>query len=58
MGGRPLRLRDMGGRKRGGAHGAGGGRGAALGRREEEEGRVPRGPEGLMGRLVTWAGEP
>jgi hypothetical protein len=29
---------------------------AALGRREEEEGRVPRGPEGLVGWLAAWAG--
>jgi hypothetical protein len=31
---------------------------AALGRREEEEGRVPRGPRGLVGRLATWTGRP
>ena len=60
-----MRLRDMGGSKRGGAHGAvAREKGeAALGRREEEEGRVPRGPEGLVGWLgrvgrerVAWAG--
>jgi hypothetical protein len=60
MRGRPLRLHDMGGRKRGGAHGAvAREKGeAVLGRREEEEGRVPRGPEGLMGRLAAGAGRP
>jgi hypothetical protein len=31
---------------------------AALGRCEEEESRVPRGPEGLMGRLAAGAGRP
>jgi hypothetical protein len=56
--GRPLRLRDMGGSKRGGAHGAvAREKGeAALGRREEEEGQVSCGPEGLVGWLATWAG--
>jgi hypothetical protein len=60
MRGRPLRLHDMGGRKRGGAHGAVAREmgEAALSRREEEEGRVPREPEGLMGRRATWAGRP
>jgi hypothetical protein len=60
MGGRPLRLRGMGGRKRDGAHGAVAREEgeAALGRREEEEGRVPSGPRGLVGRLVMWAGRP
>jgi hypothetical protein len=60
MGGRLLQLRDMGGRKRGGAQGAlAREKGeAVLGRREEEEGRVPRGPEGLMGRLAAGAGRP
>jgi hypothetical protein len=55
-----LRLRNMGGRKRGGAHGAvAREKGeAALGRREEEEGRVPRGPGGLMGRLAAGAERP
>jgi hypothetical protein len=55
-----LRLRDMGGRKRGGAHGAvAREKGeAALGRREEEEGQVPRGPEGVMGRLAAGAKRP
>jgi hypothetical protein len=55
--GRPLRLRDMGGSKRGSAHGAVARKKgeAALGRREVEEGRVPRGPEGLVGGLAMWA---
>jgi hypothetical protein len=50
----------MGGGKRGGTHGAvAREKGeAALGRREEEEGRVPHGPEGLMGRLGVGAGRP
>jgi hypothetical protein len=50
----------MGGRKRGRAHGAVARENGetALGRREEEEGRVPRGPEGLMGWLATGAGRP
>jgi hypothetical protein len=53
-----LRLHDMGGSNRGGAHGAvAREKGeAALSRREEEEGRVPRGPEGLVGWLAAWAG--
>jgi hypothetical protein len=57
--GRPLRLRDMGGSKRGGVHGAvAREKGeAALGRCEEEEGRVPRGPEGLVGWLAAWGRE-
>jgi hypothetical protein len=59
-GGRPLLLHDMGGRKRGSAHGAVAREEgeAALGRREEEDGRVPRGPRGLVGRLATWVGRP
>jgi hypothetical protein len=50
----------MGGRKRGGAHGAVAREEgeAALGRREEEKGRVPHGPRGLVGRLAAWAGRP
>jgi hypothetical protein len=60
MGGRPLRLRGMGGRKRGGAHGAVAREEgeAALGQCEEEEGQVPRGLRGLVGRLAAWAGRP
>jgi hypothetical protein len=60
MGGRLLQLHDMGGRKRGGAHGtvAREEGETAPGRREEEEGRVPRGPRGLMGRLAAGAGRP
>jgi hypothetical protein len=61
-----LRLPSMGGKKRGGAHGAvereeGE---AALGRHEEEEGRVawwagwPRGLGGRMVLLAAWAGRP
>jgi hypothetical protein len=53
-----LWLRDMGGSKRGGAHGlvAREKLEAALGRREEEEVRVPRGLEGLVDWLAAWAG--
>jgi hypothetical protein len=60
MGGRLLRLRGIGGRKRGGAHGAVAREEgeAVLSRREEEEGWVPRGSRGLVGRLAAWAGRP
>jgi hypothetical protein len=49
-----------GGEKRGGAHGAVAREEgeAALGRREEEEGRLPRGSRGLVGRLAAWAERP
>jgi hypothetical protein len=48
----------MGGRKRGGAHGAAAREKgeAALGLREEEEGWVPLGQEGLVGWLAAWGG--
>jgi hypothetical protein len=50
----------MGGRKRGGAHGAVAREEgeAALGRREEEKGRVPHGPGGRMVLLAAWARRP
>jgi hypothetical protein len=57
MGGRPLWLHDMGGRKRAAPMAREKGE-ATLGRHEEVEGRVPRGPEGLMGRLAAGAGRP
>jgi hypothetical protein len=59
MGGGATIVASRHGREQEGRHpwcgGAGEGE-AALDRRKEEEGRVPRGPEGLVGWLAAWAG--